>query len=178
MRRASPSLIAYTLLAAVLLLGGCATHRPTTEAQGIGPYTDFSARLIVIDSARRWQVSVQWNGTPEQGEARILHAASNRIVRIAWQGDRIMLLDNLAPDRGWAPISEQQLQAHGIILPPGQIARILSGNMPPELVRKKNGEWEGKLSGTLLHIRWIGQAQRVELTDVTHGRKAILIIES
>jgi len=160
-----------------LLLSACvATKRPDSEAS-IGPFIKFSGRLIVIDEARRWQVLIDWNGNPEAGEARLTHAASSRIIAINWSGQKILLRDNLEPEAGWRTVSAQQLQAQGIIMPPQQIARILSGDIPSSFAYKGKGEWEGSFDDTRLHIQWFQENRRLQLTDVSHGRKAILSID-
>jgi len=161
-----------------LLLAGCVTSRQLQEQSTIGPFTQFSGRLIIIDSAHRWQVLIDWNGTPESGSARLTHGASNRIVNIQWRQDRIRLQDNLDPARQWRNVSADELQKQGIILPPAAIARILSGDMPASLSSKHQNEWEGAIGDTSVRIRWFPDSKRLELTDVSHGRKAILIITS
>lgn len=170
---------AFLMLIATLLFTGCATtgqHRPA--ATEIGPYSTFAARLVVIDAARRWQVMVDWNGTPEQGALRLTHAASNRIIRIRWHHDGIQMLDNQDRTQNWRSISVSELYSHGVILPPQQLSRILMGDIPGALIQKSSGDWEGRLNGTFIRIRWSAGKQRLELTDITHGRKAILIIQS
>lgn len=161
----------------MLLIGGCAVTKQPAETS-IGPYTKFSGRLLVIDASRRWQVLIDWDGTPEQGRVRLLHGASNRIVNIEWADHSIRFQDNLALQHGWRLISPQQLQELGIILPPQQIALILTGNLPPSFARRGDGEWEGNFNATHLRIQWFPESRRLELTDVTHGRKAILTIDS
>lgn len=170
-----PALLAVII---ALLFTGCATTGKQPPAAEIGPYTAFAGRLIVIDAARRWQVMVDWNGTPEQGALRLTHAASNRIIRIRWHYDDIQMLDNLDRTQSWRSISVPELYSHGVILPPQQLSRILMGEIPGTLTRKNLGEWEGRLNGTFIRIRWLSGNQRLELTDITHGRKAILMIQS
>lgn len=161
-----------------LLLAGCVTSWQLQEQSTIGPFTQFSGRLIIIDSAHRWQVLIDWNGTPESGSARLTHAASNRIISIQWRQDSIRLQDNLDPARQWRSVSADALQKHGVILPPKEIARILSGDMPDSLSSKHQNEWEGDIADTHVRIRWFPDSRRLELMDVSHGRKAILIITS
>jgi hypothetical protein len=141
------------------------------------PYNSFTGRLIVIEPARRWQVLIDWNSNDQGGSARLTHAASNRIIQLTWQQDRIMMLDNLGADQSWKPITAEEMAAHGIILPPQQLAQILAGHMPQSLTQKEESVWEGKIAGSFLRISWSDEYRRLELLDITHGRKATLIIE-
>lgn len=166
-----------TAIIAALLVSACATTVQHHRESVIGPYTTFSGRLIVIEPARRWQVMLNWDGTPEKGIARLTHAASNRIVQLSWNHETIQILDNQSPVREWKNVSEEEIISNGIILPPQQIAAILSGSLPETLIQKKPGEWEGKLNGAYLRVRWSAEKNRLELLDITHGRKAILIIQ-
>ncbi len=170
-----PSAIAVII--AALWMTACATTGPYKEDLVIGPYTAFSGRLIVIEPARRWQVMVNWNGTPEKGLVRLTHAASGRIVQISWHHDTIRILDNQAPEQKWRTVHREELISNGIILPPQQLASILSGQLPEMLVRKRPGEWEGKINGIFLRIKWSPGNHRLELIDITHGRTAIIIIQ-
>ena len=164
------------VLMITLLIGGCATTKPLASSTAIGPFTTFSGRLIVIEPTRRWQVIVDWNGTPDRGNVRLTHAASNRIVQVKWNDAQTRILDNADQNRQWRIVSGQTLAEKGIILPPQQLAHILSGEMPAGLVEKQQGEWEGRVDGTFLRIKWLDERQRLELIDITHGRTATLII--
>lgn len=159
-----------------LLVAGCVTTKRDISPASIGPFTTFSGRLIVIEPTRRWQVIVDWNGTPEKGDVRLTHAASNRIVLVKWDDEKTLILDNSDQSRSWRSISGEALAEKGIILPPRQLARILSGEMPAELIEKQHGEWEGRIDNSFLRIKWFDEKQRLELIDVTHGRTATLII--
>lgn len=159
-----------------LLIGGCATTKPHESPTVIGPFITFSGRLIVIEPTRRWQVIVDWNGTPEEGDVRLTHAASNRIVLVKWDNENILILDNADQSGSWRSISGEALAEKGIILPPRQLARILSGEMPAGLIEKQHGEWEGRIDDSFLRIKWFDEKQHLELIDVTHGRTATLII--
>lgn len=168
---------AITAIVAALLITSCATLGTTPESNRVTSYTTFSGRLIVIEPQRRWQVSLNWNGTPEKGVVRLTHAASNRIVQLAWQKSSMQILDNKNPAAGWQMITAEKIASYGIILPPQQLAMILHGNMPKRLTQKRAGRWEGRLNGNFLNIRWSDDKRRLEINDVQHGRKAILIIE-
>ncbi len=166
------------LVTTLLLTAGCTTiSKPLVPAISIGPFNEFSGRLIVIEPTRRWQVLVDWDGTPEKGVVRLTHAASNRIVKVAWNGETMQILDNADRSHHWKVVNKQMLFDQGIILPPTQLARILSGYMPEGMTEKRVGEWEGRLDDSFLRIKWIENQQRLTLTDMTHGRTAILIIQ-
>ncbi|MDX8402934.1 MAG: hypothetical protein R8K54_00820 [Mariprofundaceae bacterium] len=168
---------ALAAIMVALLITACATTGQHKKTGVIGPYTTFSGRLIVIEPARRWQVMVNWDGTPNKGVVRLTHAASHRIVKISWHHDAILMLDNQSPIHEWRAVNSEEVISSGIILPPQQLASILSGNLPESLLQKKPGEWKGKLNGAFLRIRWSADSHRLELMDITHGRKAILIIQ-
>jgi len=165
----------FCAIAAALLISACATL-PDQGARhaSIGPFPAFDGRLIVIEPTRRWQVIVHWQGERQQGAARFTHAASGRVAEIRWQGQTIELRDGENPY--WRPIHNTQLAEHGIVLPPQQMAAILTGHLPASLHTKDNNRWEGRLQGSFIRLQWQPAEQRLELTDVTHGRRAILII--
>jgi len=167
----------FALLMITLFTNGCATTKPHEPATSIGPFNTFTGRLIVIEPARRWQVIIDWNGTPIEGTVRLTHAASNRIVQVAWDPEVMQIRDNADRSQQWINVSKEALSENGIILPPQQLAQILSGSMPVELVEKRSGEWEGRIDGSFIRIKWLDEQQRLELIDMTHGRTAILIIQ-
>jgi len=160
------------------LMSACATIKPHETSSSIGPYQSFTGRLIVIEPNRRWQVIIHWNGQPERGEVRLTHAASNRIVILSWEGEEMRMSDNQNPTRGWHHIDSNQLNAMGIILPPQQLAMIFSGEIPRSLKQKEPNLWRGKIGNALIRLKWIEQRKRLEITDITHGREAILMINS
>ena len=167
----------FALLIFTLLTSGCATTKPHEPATSIGPFNTFTGRLIVIEPTRRWQVIVDWTGTPAEGIVRLTHAATNRIVQVAWDHEAMQIRDNADHSHQWRNVSKQTLSENGIILPPHQMAQILSGDMPVELVEKRDGEWEGRIDDSFIRIKWLDEQQRLELIDMTHGRTAILIIQ-
>jgi mRNA-degrading endonuclease RelE of RelBE toxin-antitoxin system len=85
--------------------------------------------------------------------------------------------DNQSPVEDWKPIDNRQLRSMGIILPPQQLAMILNGRIPHTLKEQKPNLWRGKIDGTLLLLKWIDTRKRLEITDITHGREAILMIQ-
>jgi len=167
----------FALLITTLLTTSCATTKPHAPDTSIGPFNTFTGRLIVIEPTRRWQVLVNWDGTPDKGIVRLTHAASNRIVQVVWDHEAMQIRDNTDRSRQWRSVNKQALSENGIILPPQQLARILSGDMPDGLIEKRHGEWEGRVDASFLRIKWFDKQQRLELTDMTNGRTAILIIQ-
>ena len=159
------------------LISACATIEKHEAASSIGPYKNFTGRLIVIEPARRWQATIHWNGEPDKGQVRLIHAASNRIILLSWEGERMQMADNQSPVEGWELIDNRQLQSMGIILPPQQLAMILSGRIPHTLKEQQPDLWRGKIDGTLVLLKWIDALKRLEITDITHGRKATLLIQ-
>ncbi len=162
----------------VLLLSACATTgEKLSESASIGPYTQFSGRLIVMEPKHRWQVTVQWRGDPDSGTVRLTHAATQRIVELAWEGELLRIRDNQQAGDHWQVITQEKLATHGIILPPQQLAGILTGHIPPSFTEKESGEWEGKINGSFLKMKWLASQHRLELMDISQGRKATLIIQ-
>jgi len=166
----------------VLLLGfsSCATIRdrqePARVPSAIGPYRNFSGRLIVIEPTRRWQVMLKWQAeTAAQGRVRLTHAASNRVAELQWQHENIQMRDNEHPD--WQIIGRQKLAEMGIVMPPQQLASILLGNMPAHFQRKNDNTWESRQTGDLIRLHWQADRRKLSLTDIRHGRQATLIIE-
>jgi hypothetical protein len=170
-----PAAVGVILL--TLLMSACATIERHETVSSIGPYQNFTGRLIVIEPTRRWQAIIHWDGQPDRGQVRLIHAASNRIVLISWEGEQIHMRDNQSPAEGWKLIDNRQLRSMGIILPPQQLAMILNGRIPHALKEQKPNLWKGKIDGALVILKWIDARKRLEITDMTHGREAILIIQ-
>lgn len=163
-------------LIAALLLTSCATVKPAMQPSGIGPYTDISGRLLVIQSDKRWQVELDWHGTPDAGHARLTHAASNRIVELEWSGKNIRIRDN-RQETAWRQISARQLEERGIIMPPRQIAQLLAGQLPASFKERSPSHWEGNLHGSHLRITWAADSRRLTILDISHGNKLVLLIQ-
>lgn len=162
---------------AVLLLASCTTIQTAEHPSGIGPYTDFSGRLLVIQAAKRWQMEIDWHGSEKEGRARLTHAASNHIVEIQWHRQTMQLRDN-QQQMSWQPLSNRQLQHLGIVIPPQQMAGLLTGKLPPNFRAHGDNHWEGTIRDSYLHITWRPEKQQLTILDVTHGNKLILLIES
>ncbi len=165
------------LILLTLLATGCTKKIDTDSAISIGPYTEFSGRLIVIEPKRRWQVIVNWKApSPESGWLRLTHAVTGTVVEFRWLHGLMEVRNNNSVQ--WNNIDQQQLSAQGIVLPPQQLASLLLGKMPAHFKQKKKAVWESKASGSLIRIEWDTEKQRLIMTDILHGRRATLIIRS
>jgi len=163
----------------ILLLAACATPIKSTTsntATGIGPFSIFSGRLIVIEPAHRWQALVDWDApTPHQGALRLTHAASNTVIEFRWQGTARYIRDN--SNKTWRPITPAQLAGHGIVIPPALLADILLGHMPAGFHANGPDQWEGRHNGSLIRLLWHADSRRLVMTDIAHGRQATLVIQ-
>lgn len=161
-----------------MLATGCAKKIDTepTAAISIGPYTEFTGRLIVIEPARRWQTALDWKAnSPEQGSLRLTHAATGTVVEFRWLNDAMEVRDN--KNIGWRIINQTQLSQQGIVLPPQQLAAILLGNMPEHFKQYKKSSWQSRASGHLIRLEWRMESHRLIITDIKHGRRATLIVQ-
>lgn len=163
-------------LSAALLLTSCATTKTDERRDGIGPYSELTGRLLIMQPSQRWQVALEWRGTPDAGHARLTHAASNRIVEIEWLQAAIRMRDN-QQQPAWKQVSESQLAEQGIIMPPQQLAALLNGTLPTTLKRRGENRWEGTVRDSYLKLTWQPDAQRLSITDITHGNSLVLIIQ-
>jgi len=110
------------------------------------------------------------------GKLRIWQRTTGRIIELQWQGKQIQMRDNQAATTRWQPIQVDILMQYGIVLPPQSIAMILHHQIPPSLKAKGNEIWQGKLHGNSIRIRWQNNCHKLTMTDITHGRTAILRI--
>ena len=160
---------------ALLSLAACATLPEPSGAPGLGPYTSISGRLLVMDPARRWQVMLDWQAdSPSDGQARLTHAASGTVVELRWQRNDIRLRDSNAPT--WRRVSTAQLAEQGIVLSPYALSQFLAGRIPPGFRETGSNAWERRQNGGPLRVHWIPGNQRLEISDIRHGRRAVLII--
>jgi len=170
--------IPLLLLLLTLLFSGCAKKidPQSRPAISIGPYSEFTGRLIVIETSRRWQTALDWKAeSPEQGRLRLTHAATGTVVEFRWHNNFMEVRDN--KNRYWKSINQSQLSQQGIVLPPQQLAAILLGNMPEHFTQKKTTEWESRASGSLIRLQWNPDTYRLTISDIQHGRRATLIIQ-
>jgi len=162
-------------LAALLLFTACATLPETAETPGIGPYHTVHARLLVIEPTRRWQVMLDWQAeSSANGQARLVHAASNNVIELRWQQDDIELRDNHSGQ--WRKVGIDQLAEQGIVVSPYILSHFLAGRVPPGFRSKEANHWESNKGGNLVRVIWNAASKRLELSDIKHGRRATLII--
>jgi len=172
------------LLCLILLLNACASTSNTatvlkqaTQRLSIGPYPSFSGRLIVFDTSRRWQVSIDWQATQAAtGKLRLSHALSGTVVDFRWTENNMQVRDNKSPN--WHPINQQKLTEYGIVLPPSQMASILLGQTPSHFLQIKHDTWESIASGSPIRVRWQDKLHTLTINDMKHHRTAKLIIKN
>ncbi len=167
----------YCLLSIFFITTACATLPVTAEAPGIGPYRAIHARLLVIEPTRRWQAMLDWLAdSPANGQARLVHAATNTVIELRWLRNNIQLRDSSSPQ--WRRVGVDQLAEHGIIISPYILSHFLAGRIPPGFRNKGLNHWESNKGGNLIRVIWNGESQRLEFSDIRHGRRATLIILS
>ncbi|NWF37884.1 hypothetical protein F3F96_01835 [Mariprofundus sp. NF] len=148
----------------------------TTEKTSIGPFSNFTARLIVIEPKRRWQVMLQWHAdSPDRGDVRLTHAATGTVIELRWLDDQMQLRSTQS--RMWEPIEAVQLGSQGIVIPPQQLASILLGQMPGHFINKQEGLWESRASGNPIRLQWTPSLHKLTMTDIKHGRRATMLIQ-
>jgi len=165
--------------AMLFLLTACSTLQQSVSVQENSvckPWHDFNGQLSILESAHRWQVLIHWQANLESGNLRLTHAATGRIIELQWQGNHIQIRDNQAPMADWKPIKAGTLMQYGIVLPPQTIAKILHQKIPPSLKAKGHNIWQGQLHNNTIRIRWQNHCHKLTMTDITHGRTAILRI--
>ncbi len=172
--------IRWLLPVLMLLLASCATTRSPMSMTGegqIGPFTTFHGRMIVMTPSRRWQVSIQWQTEDaRRGYLRLLHPSTGFVLEARWKRPQVELRDSKYPQ--WRNVSIAEMQQQGILLPPWEMAAILQGDIPASFHVIGAGRWQRHVDDTLLRLQWQAGQQRLTLTDITHGRRIILVIES
>lgn len=164
-------------LLSVALLSACATLPPSGEPAGIGPYQAVSARLLVIEPTRRWQVMLDWQAdSPDSGHARLTHAATGTVVELVWQHHDIRLRDSKNPI--WRKVTTAQLAAQGVVISPYDLSRFLTGRVPKGYTSTGDNDWEHRDKARLIRVHWDDDARRLVLTDIRHGRKATLLLRN
>jgi len=136
--------------------------------------TQFNGRLLVMEPTRRWQASIHWQANLHEGYTRLTHAASGYIIEIQWLEEAIQMRSN--QNSLWQPISTDKLIDLGIILPPQVLASIFHNQIPSAFQPQGKQTWQGKFNGSLVRFMWKNDMQQINMTDLTHGRTAILKI--
>jgi hypothetical protein len=160
-------------MALCLFLASCSHLSPVAQHKA---WERFDGRLLVMEPNRRWQVFIHWQADLEQGFTRLTHAASSRIIELKWNGNQTYIRDNQAQPQ-WKKINNTVLMQYGIVLPPQTLSKILHNQIPPSLHHKDNEIWQGKLHGSIIRLRWQDDMHKLTMTDITHGRSAILRIQ-
>jgi len=172
------------LLLCLCVLGACRnTHTVqqniTTHASstGIGPYTEFTGRLLVIQKAKRWQVMLNWKAkTPDQGWLRLHHAASSRVIEVKWQDHHLQTRDNNDRPPRWHSTTPAYLQQQGINISPEDLTLFLLGQLPQGFYEKKKNEWHGYRGKSVLRVVWNPNRQSLMIMDMHQGSKIVLLI--
>lgn len=172
-------LLRFTLILLVItgISSGCAKQpAPTIEKSAIGPYSNFSGRLIIIEPKHRWQVSVQWRmENSKSGDIRLTHAATGTVVELHWSETDIKVRSSQTKE--WKLITMNELHRQGIVVPPQQLASILLGRMPSHYAEIESNLWESRDEGSPIRLQWTPSLQKLTMTDIKHGRMATLIIQ-
>ncbi len=165
------SMIRILTIVLILFVASCVKH----ESSSFEPMTTFSGRLLVMDPKHRFQVELDWMANEKQGNLRITHALSGRVVFVQWKNKVMFWRDN---DRTtvWTALSEQELVDMGVILPPWILARIFLGQYPESMQTKDKQLWQGSWNGIRLQIKWSNAYKRVDITDFEQGKRAVVII--
>ncbi|MDQ6961988.1 MAG: hypothetical protein Q9M28_05600 [Mariprofundaceae bacterium] len=151
-------------------------EKPSTLT-GIGPYTEFSGRLLVIQKAKRWQVMVNWKAqNNEAGWLRLHHAASSRIIEIKWHDNSLQTRDNHDPSPVWKNAEQAYLKQQGINISPSDLATFLLGHVPEGFSEKSKNEWRGHRGKSLLRVVWNPNSKKLIIMDMYQGSKIVLLI--
>jgi len=111
-----------------------------------------------------------------EGKIRIAHAMSGRIVELRWQHDAMWLRDNQAKNPAWRPIRKGELVSHGIVISPQELSGFLGSHIPSGFQPKGTNRWISNRNNNYVRVEWNTQRQRLIISDIKHGHKAILII--
>jgi hypothetical protein len=157
----------------LLALAGCATAPPAPSS--LGPWHAIRARIAVVESSRAWQAMLDWRAdSPEAGAMRLTHAASGTVVELQWHHEAMRLRDNRNPE--WRTVPMRELAARGILIHPRELAALLLGQTPRSFRPDGADTWRLQRHGARIRVRWDAAHARLEMADLSHGRRAILII--
>jgi len=167
----------FSLLLALGLTACATVHTERAAKVEIPVLTTFQGSLLVFSPKHRFQVQIQWQADLQQGHARLTHPASGRVVELRWQNKLLSMRDNQLNGQQWQTMTLEQLYDMGIVLPPWVLANILHRQIPKNLHSQGNNRWKGVLNHSVIQLHWQNNGHRLTMTDITHGRKAILRID-
>jgi hypothetical protein len=162
-----------------LLFTACAPHVSPEQATlrpVFTPIHAFSGRLLVISPKKKFQVEIDWEATENKGELRLTHGLSGRIVEVIWQNEAMLWRDTSVQE-AWQTLQEQDLAEMGILLPPWDLAKVFTGDMPASMKQVKPLYWQGQWDEADLKVKWSETQQRLELMDLKRGQKAVVIFD-
>ena len=170
------------IAASALLLSACASF-PAYKSSGfrppsaIGPYHRITARILVVDPKHVWQAMMDWQSEqPGEGSIRIVHAVIGRIVELRWRHDKMWLRDNQTESPKWRPVSKEELASRGMVISPQELSEFLGGHVPPGFQPKGPNRWTIHRNNSHIRVEWNAQKKRLIFSDISHGRKATMII--
>ena len=171
--------IPYAILS--LFIASCTAHTPqihTNLHKQDKVWERFDGRLLIIEPTRRWQVLIHWQANLQKGHTRLTHAATSRIIELKWNHQQTYIRDNQDVNAQWREIDSISLMKHGIVVAPQTLSKILHHQIPTSLQHKGDNVWQGKLHGNNIRLQWQNDMHKLTITDMTHGRTAILRIQS
>ncbi len=169
----------FASLALLFLITAC-THKPMiqhTSSPQDKIWQRFDGKLLVIEPTRRWQVLIHWEADLTQGKTRLTHIATSRIIELKWNHKHTYIRDNQTQHGQWREINHDVLMQYGIVLPPQMLSKILHNQIPSSLQTKDHEMWQGKLYGNSIRLSWKHNRHQLIITDISHGRTAILRIQ-
>jgi len=170
------------ILISVILLSACANlvvDKPSVSkpSSTIGPYSQITARIMVIEPEHVWQAMLNWQAKQaDTGTMRVVHAASGRIVEIRWHDNEIWIRDNQSKSLKARRIGQKALTAIGIVISPQELSEFLGGHVPSGFQSTGSDKWMTQRNHSHVRVMWNPQTKHLVFSDIRHGRKATLII--
>ncbi len=171
----------YVIVSA-LLLSACASL-PTDKfsnirpSSTIGPYRRVTARILVMGPKRVWQAMMDWqSGRSGEGRMRIVQPVIGRIVEFRWRHDEMWLRNNQIGSPQWHPVSKEELASHGMVISLWELSEFLGGHVPPGFQQEGPNRWSIHRNNSRVRVEWNAQKKRLIFSDISHGRKATMII--
>jgi len=129
-----------------------------------------------MNPAHRWQFEVDWQGDEAQGDLRITHGLSGRVVYVKWVQQSMTMLDS-SQSALWRPLSQASLLEMGVMLPPWTLARVFLGDLPSTMHSQDKHTWQGSWGEAKLRLRWSNSFHKLELLEMKHGRRLVLLFD-